>query len=464
MSESLGAPPNGRQVLADRYELRELIGQGGMAEVHHAHDRLLDRPVAVKIFRPRDDPAAQRRFDDEARALARLAHPGLVAIFDVGTVGDRPFLVMEFVEGTSLQSRLRGGPLPLREVLRIGGVLADALAHAHDRGVVHRDVKPSNIMLDQEDLPHLTDFGIALLAGSPRLTSVNEIVGTPAYLAPEQLANTPVGPPADVYALGLVLLECVTGQVEYPSGTSLEVALSRLSRPPRIPANLPADVAALLTAMTSTAAVDRPTAQACAQRLLAAFEDPVDDRTSDVALPLAPVAWWADEDRTARVPAEPVTAVARTGPRWRLAAASVAGVAAVVVALVLMLGVPHVLTGQPRTGADARTPIGSSTRTTTSADRPTAAHDSGPAAPAFVANEHHAARTTTPPPAPSTHRNVDPPAATTSPATTPPRTTAATQPPTTTQPAPSQPTTTTTQPPSTDGGPSGGPGDGGSGQ
>ena len=172
-----------------RYVLGELVGRGAMAEVYRAHDQLLERTVAVKIFGAYADPVARRRFDEEGYALARLAHPGLALIFDVGTLADRPFLVMEFIDGADLHTRLLDGPLPIEDVLRIGGVLADALAHAHQRGVVHRDVKPANIMLDRDGLPHLTDFGIALLSGAPRLTSADAIVGTPAYVAPEQLTR-----------------------------------------------------------------------------------------------------------------------------------------------------------------------------------------------------------------------------------------------------------------------------------
>jgi hypothetical protein len=249
-----------------------------------------------------------------------LAHPGLVAIFDVGTVDDRRFLVMEFVEGTSVQSRLLAGPLPLGQVLRIGGVLADALAHAHLRGVVHRDVKPSNIMLDGEDLPHLTDFGIALLAGSPRLTSVHEVLGTPAYLAPEQLLDTEVGPAADVYALGLVLLECLSGEPEYASGNCTEVALSRLNRPPRIPAGLPPALIDLLTAMTATEPLDRPAAETCASRLVAALEDIGTDVVPERPVSMspvvgAPVVRGADQDGDRCSQQAPLAAGGRCGRR-----------------------------------------------------------------------------------------------------------------------------------------------------
>ncbi|HEX3650426.1 MAG TPA: serine/threonine-protein kinase [Pseudonocardiaceae bacterium] len=462
MSESQDAALVGELVLADRYELRELIGQGGMAEVHRAHDRLLDRRVAVKVFRRRDDPAAQSRFDDEAHALARLAHPGLVAIFDVGAVADRPFLVMEFVEGTSLRARLLSGPLPLDEVLRIGGVLADALAHAHHRGVVHRDVKPSNIMLDREGLPHLTDFGIALLVGSPRLTSVHEIIGTPAYLAPEQLSETEIGPAADVYALGLVLLECLSGEVEYPSGTCLEVALSRLHRPPRVPTGLPAEITELLAAMTATEAVDRPTAHACALRLLSALED-VRTEPQRQPVPMAPVAeepaaWWADEDRTTSVPVA-AAPVAHRG--WRLAAASVAGIAAVVVALVFLLNAPDPLHGQPQTGAVGR--AHSEPKAKTGVDRGgTGPHGSAPTEGSLVAREHPASangHTTASAPPSAAARKSQPAPATPPPTATPTQTTVPTQPPTTESSDPPAPSTSDA-PRSTTDAPSNGPGGG----
>ncbi|HEY4021558.1 MAG TPA: serine/threonine-protein kinase [Pseudonocardiaceae bacterium] len=411
MSERQGAPLAGSYVLAQRYELGELVGRGGMAEVYRAHDQLLERAVAVKIFRPHTDLAARRRFDDEARALARLAHPGLVSIFDVDTFDDRPFLVMEFVEGTSLQARLLDGPWSPHQVMRIGCVLAEALAHAHGRGVVHRDVKPSNIMLDRDELPHLTDFGIALLAGAPRLTGAYEIIGTPAYLAPEQLSGGEVGPPADVYALALVLLECLTGEVEYPSGSSLEVALTRLNRPPRIPTGLPPTLANLLIAMTSTEALDRPAAAECALRLsgpsdilgpaLPPEQDiigPALPPEQSVAMPLAAdesAAWWADVDRTVRSSAHTApdpTRSARAGVRWRALAASVTGIAAVVVALVLLLNTQQPPIGRPLTGAGhAQSGAGAGAST----DRPGAAgggpgraDGSGGTVGTLVANQH----------------------------------------------------------------------------
>ena len=257
-----------------RYELTALLGRGAATEVHEAYDHTLGRTVAVKLFAAHLDPAGRHRFDHEARALARLSHPGLVAIFDIGTVADRPYLVMQLIDGESLASRLLSGPLPPADVAPMGALLADALAHAHGRGVVHRDVKPSNILLGVDDRPYLTDFGIALLTGTSRLTSTNEIIGTPAYLAPEQILGAEVGPPADVYALGLVLLECVTGEMEYAGGTRLEAALARLHRPPHIPATLPPEIADVLRAMTAAEPADRPTAAECAQRFCVLSEQP----------------------------------------------------------------------------------------------------------------------------------------------------------------------------------------------
>jgi len=250
----------GQRVLPARFELGELVGCGGMADVYRAHDRQMDRPVAIKVFR--HDPKG--RFDDEVAALARLSHAGLVSIFDIGRYGGRPYLVMQLVTGPSLKSRLLDGPLSLDETVRLGAALAGALAHAHERGVVHRDVKPANILLDEHGAPHLADLGIALLTGGERRTRTDEILGTPAYLAPEQVLGAEVGPPIDVYALGLVLLECLTGRTEYSDGNEIAAALARLNRPPRIPGELPRRLTTLLGAMTATEPGRRPTAAQCA--------------------------------------------------------------------------------------------------------------------------------------------------------------------------------------------------------
>lgn len=257
-------------VVAHRYRIGAPLGQGANANVYRALDLRLNRDVAIKLFHPGQDAAVRVRFAAEAQALARLSHPGLIGIFDAGmTDDDRPYLVMQLVDGESLRDRLLGGPLTSDEVVALGLRLAAALAHVHSHGVVHRDIKPSNIVLDGNGLPHLADFGIALLVDAARMTGSNEILGTAAYLSPEQILGDPVGEPADVYSLGLVLLECLTGQLEYPGVSKVESALARLHRPPRIPDGLPIALDELLTAMTARSAADRPTAAECASRLWA---------------------------------------------------------------------------------------------------------------------------------------------------------------------------------------------------
>ena len=251
--------------LPDRFAGGELLGRGPGTEVYRAHDRVLHRSVAVKVFAPDADPLTRERMDREGQALARLAHPGLVTVYDCGTYESRPYLVMQLVPGRTLQARLIEGPLPVPTVLDLGQRLADALAHVHGRGVVHRDIKPSNVFLDETDQPFLGDFGIALLVGQTRLTSYREIIGTPAYLAPEQVRGNVIGPAADIYALGLVLIECLTGEVEYAADSKAEAALARLSRAPRIPAALPPRLAELLRGMVDDQPERRPTAQRCAE-------------------------------------------------------------------------------------------------------------------------------------------------------------------------------------------------------
>ncbi|SER89677.1 Serine/threonine protein kinase [Lentzea xinjiangensis] len=291
-------------VLAGRYRLLDTIGIGGMAEVYRAEDTVLDREVAVKVFRPGWDDTAKRRFEAEVRTLAGLSHPGLVPVHDAGTGDDTPFLVMRLVEGRTLREEIAGGPLPVQRVRRLGAELAEALAHVHAQGVVHRDVKPSNILLDAHDRPYLADFGLAHLPGTTRLTRADQMVGTAAYLAPEQVRGTDVDYPSDIYALGLVLLECLTARREYP-GSEVEAALARLHRSPAIPEDLPVDLVDLLTSMTASAPDQRPDAAGCARALPGNPADDIRPASSPVAK-TAPV----EVPRSARMPRKAVLASA----------------------------------------------------------------------------------------------------------------------------------------------------------
>ncbi len=251
-------------VVDERYRLTGVLGQGAMAGVYRALDERLDREVAVKLFHPGQDAAVRSRFAAEAQALARLSHSGLVAIYDAGVEGDRSYLVMQLVDGETLRERLLAGPLDADAVALLGARLAMALAHVHGNDVVHRDVKPSNIVLDGNGSPHLADFGIALLLDAARMTTSSEIMGTAAYLSPEQILGVEVGKAADIYSLGLVLLECLTGELEYPGVSKVESAVARLHRPPRVPDTVPPVLAELLTAMTALVPENRPAAGECA--------------------------------------------------------------------------------------------------------------------------------------------------------------------------------------------------------
>ncbi|MGI8307278.1 serine/threonine-protein kinase [Saccharopolyspora hattusasensis] len=254
-------------LLGRRYRLGARLGSGGMADVYRAMDTRLQRVVAAKCFRSGTDAAGRERFAEEARTLAGLSHPGLVTVHDFSASEDELYLIMELVEGPTLSEVIAEGPLPPEQVADLGGQLASVLAHVHDNGIVHRDVKPSNVLIAGDGKAFLTDFGISRLADAvARMTSSGIIVGTATYMAPEQVSGGDVSHPVDVYALGLVLLECVTGKIEYP-GAGAESAVARLVRAPEVPIGIPAHLHRALLAMTAADPARRPTAAQSADLL-----------------------------------------------------------------------------------------------------------------------------------------------------------------------------------------------------
>jgi len=328
------------KVVGDRYELGGLLGTGGMAEVYRAHDTRLDRSVAIKLFLSGATPEDQIRLDREAQMLAALHTPGVVTVFDTGSHRGRPYYVMQAVDGGTLRQRMRQ-PLAPSLVARVGAQVADTLDFVHAWGIVHRDIKPSNILLDDTGRQaYLADFGLALQAHATRLTRSGLLVGTAGYLAPEQLRGREVAPPTDIYALGLVLLECLTGQPEYPGGDT-EAALARLTRPARVPAGLPEPWTELLVSMTHSDPSRRPRAAQCAELLREAHT------ASAGVAPLTDIQAAFDDEPTRSTPTMKRTP-ARVGVV--LAGAVAAALIAVVVAYANTTSVDDPVGEQPGSG------------------------------------------------------------------------------------------------------------------
>jgi serine/threonine protein kinase len=296
-------------LIGGRYRRERLLGRGGSAEVWCCTDEALDRQVAVKLVTSSGGEDSGR-VGDEARLLARLSHPGLVPVYDAGTdETGRPWVVMELVDGETLSDAIRRGPMSSERVAEIGARLADALAYVHGEALIHRDVKPANVLLGQDGRVRLTDFGIARLVDAAKVTATGLTVGTASYLSPEQVTAEPVGTAADVYSLGLVLLECLTGRREYP-GSAVEVALARLSRPPQVPADLPDGWPGLLTAMTDRDPARRPTCSQVATDLHAIVSGGQATTALPVPTPIAERTQVIDRTQllTTAVPAPPVPA------------------------------------------------------------------------------------------------------------------------------------------------------------
>ena len=260
--------------LGDRYTLSECIAVGGMGEVWKAHDDVLKRTVAIKILGQQFLESAEfaSRFQAEARHAASLAHPGVANVYDYGEDDERAYLVMEFVNGEPMSALLARTPIPpLTTTLSILAQTADAVAAAHDAGIVHRDVKPGNIIITPDGVAKVTDFGIARSVGSIPLTAHGQVIGTAQYMSPEQASGQHVGPASDIYSLGVVGYEALAGHRPFEEASPLALAFAHVNRePPALPEGVPREVRELIgRAMAKQPGARPPSAAAFASELRA---------------------------------------------------------------------------------------------------------------------------------------------------------------------------------------------------
>lgn len=423
-------------IIAGRYRFERRIGSGGMSEVWAATDLELDRTVAVKLLAADADPA---RFAREARAAAALAHVNVCAVFDYGLAEGRRFMVLEYLPGGSLEDRLATGkPLTDEDTRRIAGEIAAGLAHAHERGVVHRDLKPANILFDAGGRAKIADFGIARAAGATGLTEAGTILGTAAYISPEQAAGRPATPASDVYAFGVILFRMLTARLPFESQDALALAAMHRDLPPPLVSDFRADAPPLLESVASASLAKSPA-------------DRPQDGSALVAELGGAVSGTSSGGSTV---ATVVLAPAATGRRMRLLPGlAVAVVAAAGAGLALALTVGNDTTPAPPTTIQPVTTAPSTASSTgaTTQSEPASTETKTEGTTETRESTTVATRTTSTSTA-STATATTP--STTAPATTPPATT--TQPPpsttttiaTTTEPATS--TVTTTEPATTD--------------
>jgi serine/threonine-protein kinase len=325
------------ETFAERYELTELVGTGGMSSVYKAHDTLLERNVALKILHDHysGDEEFVERFRREARAVAQLSHPNIVTVIDRGESGGRQFIVFEYIDGENLKELVvRSGRLPVERALELALQIARGLAFAHEHGLVHRDVKPQNVLLNGDGKAKVTDFGIARsLDVEHGVTQTGTVLGTSNYIAPEQASGQPVDAHTDVYSLGVVLYELLAGDVPFPGENFVSVAMKHVNEPPPNLLDVRRDVP-----LRVAAAVDRalekdpnqrfPSMDAFAAELEACLAELAGPDGSGEATMVVPAA--------ARRGARP----ARRRSRWPLAVAllALAAIAAIVVGLLLLKG------------------------------------------------------------------------------------------------------------------------------
>ena len=335
------------QLIAGRYELQDLAGTGGMSSVYKARDAVLERTVAIKILHEHfsDDPEYVERFRREARALAQLNHPNIVTVIDRGEFEGRQFIVFEHVDGETLKSLVeREGALPVDRAISLVHQVARGLAFAHEHGVVHRDVKPQNVLIDDDGAAKVTDFGIARsIDPSDGLTETGTLLGTSEYIAPEQASGQRVDERSDQYSLAAVLFELLTGEPPYDGENFMAVAVKHVREPVPSARERRSDVSPRLDAIVARAMAKRPDDRfPSTEAMMAALEA---ERTGTHVAP-------AEADGATeqiRLPGPPPSSRPPSGRRGRsrvalIAALAVAGVAALVAALVIAGGGTNALT------------------------------------------------------------------------------------------------------------------------
>jgi serine/threonine protein kinase len=393
------------ETVAGRYRLHERIAVSEMSEVWEADDTELGRRVVLKLL---GRGADEERFRREAQAAAGLAHPNICRLFDFGETDGRLFIVFELLRGGSLEDRLEAGrPLPDAETARIAGEVAAALGYAHAQGVVHRDVKAANVLFDEEGTAKLADFGIARITGEPTLTEAGTVVGTAAYISPEQATGDAVGPATDVYSFGVLLYRMLTGRLPFEAPAALEVAAMHATQEPPPVASLRPDAPPGLERLAMRALAKRP-----------------DNRPADGNALLAELTQVVEEETQVLAPV-----AARRGIRPRYVAAG-AGLA-----LLALVGAALAVLAAPE---PSQAPVTGPTRGNTS--RPTTTSPSTESAPSTTAPTRTATTTPTTRGTTTTPAEPPPPPPPPSPTTPPP------PPPTTTETVPTEtvPTDTTT--------------------
>jgi len=396
-------------VIAGRFRLERILGHGGVSEVWLAHDLELERPVAVKLL---SSAGTASRFEREARSVASLSHPNIVGVFDFGEHEGRPYLVLEYVPGGTLDERL-SKPLSDEDVAEIARDIAAGLAHAHERGIVHRDLKPSNVLFDGEGRAKIADFGVARVLSDATLTTTGAVVGTAQYMAPEQATGGEVGPESDVYAFGVILFQLLTGRPPFESEHPVADMLTKSWQDAPAVESFRPDAPPFLAALAASAlALDRHARPADGAALVSAL----DQQALPATAATAETAVIAPPPPPERMPPP------RGRRRTYLAVAAAIGLLALV-----GFGASMLLTG-----GDDDTPATpeSTSRATTGARAATT--QTQPSATESGATTEDSPATTPPPPATEPDTTTTPPPTETAPPTTDPGTTTTAAPPATT--------------------------------